>query len=239
MVKDLNKRLKYIALPLLLVLVGCSTAPEKQFQDPYEGFNRKVYSFNEGFDDFILEPVSRGYKFVTPDPVEKGVSNFFSNLFYPRVFLSALLQGKPGEAVEGLSRFVMNSTFGLAGLIDVATDMGLEKKNNDFGQTFAQWGFGSGPYLVLPIVGSYTARHGFGELAATPTSPLFHIEDNTTQLALTGGLVIDRSAQLLEEREFVTGDKYLFQRDAYLQKRRFLVEGPQAPADDPFLAEFE
>ena len=219
-------------------LAGCSTAPEKQYQDPLEGMNRKIFAFNEGFDKFLLMPATTGYKAITPKPVEQGLRNAFANLLYPRVFLSDFLQGDFGAGTEGMSRFVMNSTFGLGGLIDVSKGMGLEKKENDFGQVFADWGFGSGPYLVAPIIGSYTMRHGAGDVAAIPSSPAFYIDNNTATWAIRGGILLDISAQLMEEREMVRGDKYLFRRDAYLQHREFLIEGDTSNGNDPFLGDF-
>ena len=230
---------KSILFPLILsvgFITGCSTAPEKQYQDPLESMNRKIFAFNEGFDEFLLMPATKGYKAITPGPVEQGLRNAFANLLYPRVFMSDFLQGNFGPGLEGVSRFVMNSTFGLAGLIDVSKGMGLDKKENDFGQVFAQWGFGSGPYLVAPILGSYTMRHGLGDIAATPTNPSFYIDNSTAKWAIRGGILLDFSAQMMEQRKMVSGDKYLFMRDAYLQNRKFLIEGDSASnGDDPFL----
>lgn len=219
-------------------LSACSTAPEKQYQDPFEDVNRKVHAFNEGFDEFLLVPATKGYKAVTPRPVELGLRNAFSNLFYPRVFISHFLQGEGGKGLEGMTRFIMNSTFGLAGLIDISTDMGLEKQQDDFGQVFARWGFGSGPYIVAPIFGSYTMRQGLGDIAATPTNPTYYINDDTLKWAIRGGIILDRSAQILEERKLVRGDKYLFMRDAYLQQRKYLIEGAPKGGKDPFLDDF-
>lgn len=222
----------------VLLFSGCSTAPEKQYQDPFEDVNRKLYKFNEYFDEFLLIPATKGYKAVTPKPVEEGLRNAFSNLFYPQVFISYFLQGKPGKGFEGVSRFVMNSTFGLAGLIDISSDMGLEKEKNDFGQVFAQWGFGSGPYLVVPLFGSYTLRHGLGNMSSNVTNPTFYMEDSTLKWSIRTGVMLDLSAQNIEERELVKGDKYLFMRDAYLQNRKFLIEDDTSDGSDPFLDDF-
>ena len=223
---------------LAMSVSGCSTAPEKQYQDPLEGMNRKVHAFNEGFDEFLLMPATQGYKAITPRPVELGLRNAFANLLYPRVFLSYFLQGEPGKGIEGMTRFIMNSTFGMGGLIDVSDGMGLEKQENDFGQVFADWGFGSGPYIVAPFLGSYTMRQALGDVAASPTNATFYIDDDTAKWSIRAGIMLDMSAQLMEERDMIRGDKYLFMRDAYLQNRKYLIEGVPEGGKDPFLDDF-
>ncbi len=223
-------------LPGLLLLAGCSTLAEQQYQDPYEGLNRKIYNFNEGLDRAILNPVSRGYSHIAPDPVEKGVSNFFDNLFYPTVVLNQFLQGKIGDSFDGVFRFAINTTLGIGGLFDVASGLGLEAKEEDFGQTFAKWGFGSGPYIVVPVLGGFTLRDGFGGVAEIPTNPVFLLEAEA-QLALGVGSGIDESTQLLDARDLIKGDKYLFVRDAYVQRREFLINDGAIAEADPFLDE--
>ncbi len=234
-VKSIKNILRSIVIVPVLFLVACSTAPEKQYQDPLESANRVVYGFNQQLDNFVFKPVAQGYRFLTPRPVELGVRNFFANLFYPTVFINQFLQGKPGLGVEGMSRFVFNSTLGLGGLIDISTKMGMPAHDEDFGQTFAKWGVGSGPFLMVPVFGAYTMRDGLGDIIATRTNPMFYIENDALKYGLFGGVLIDRSAALLEARELVTGDKYLFTRDAYLQKRKFLVSDGSLDEEDPFL----
>lgn len=214
---------------------GCSTIGEMQYQDPFESTNRDIHAFNEGVDKALLTPVSKAYVAVTPDPVEKGVSNFFDNLDYPSVVLNQLLQGKIGDGIEGLGRFGVNSTLGIFGLFDVATDMGLEAKEEDFGQTFEAWGFGSGPYVVAPVVGGTTLRQGIGNVAHIFTNPGFWINETGAPLGLFAADTIDTSARLLDERELVKGDSYLFIRDSYLQRRQFLITDGKIVEDDPFL----
>jgi phospholipid-binding lipoprotein MlaA len=210
---------------------------EKQYQDPYEGFNRQVYSFNEGLDKVILKPVAQGYTAVAPEPVEQGVGNFFDNLAYPTTIINQFLQGKVGDGFTGLARFGFNSTLGIAGIFDVATGMGLERQREDFGQTFAKWGFGSGPYIVVPVMGGMTLRDGIGNVAAIPTTPDYWLEDDDARLGLTVGRIIDTSASLLDERELITGDRYLFVRDTYMQRRQFQITDGAQTGDDPFLDE--
>lgn len=231
-----SKLLQNVILTVAAVsLAACSTAPEKQYQDPLEGVNRKIYGFNETVDKYVLKPVAQGYRFVTPNGVEDRVHNFFVNLFYPTVFVNSFLQGKHDEGFQGLNRFVFNSTLGLGGVHDVASEMGLKPREEDFGQTFAKWGFGSGPYIVVPILGGYTMRDGLGDVAAIPINPGYWVKDSDIKLGLMIGVTIDRSAQLLEARDLVTGDKYLFTRDSYLQRRRHLIADGEAQEEDPFL----
>lgn len=189
--------------------------------DPWEGFNRAMFSFNDGLDTYALKPVSQGYKAVMPDMAEKGVSNFFENLADVGTMINNLLQGKFENAGQDLARISFNSTFGLAGLIDVASPMGIEKHEEDFGQTFATWGADSGPYLVLPFFGPATVRDGLGMIPDSLVDPVRHVDDNGARNALYVTRVIDQRAQLLESEKLISGDKYTFIRDAYLQKRAF------------------
>ncbi|MEK7787875.1 MAG: VacJ family lipoprotein, partial [Chloroflexota bacterium] len=132
---------------------GAANGEQDSSRDPLEGFNRAMYTFNDKFDRYLLKPVAKGYRAITPKPVSKSISNFFRNLHDPGIMLNNLLQGKPGQAASDLGRFLVNSTVGIAGLFDVATKWGLQKHNEDFGQTLAVWGVGDGPYLVLPFFG--------------------------------------------------------------------------------------
>lgn len=194
--------------------------------DPWEGFNRAMFSFNDGLDTYALKPVSQGYKAVMPDIAETGVNNFFENLADVGTLLNNLLQGKFSNATEDFARIAFNSTFGLAGLIDVATPMGIEKHDEDFGQTFGYWGVDSGPYLVLPFFGSATVRDGIGMVPDFLVDPVRQLDDNGARNALYVTRIIDGRAQLLEAEKLISGDKYTFIRDAYLQKRAFsIVDG--------------
>ncbi|KXJ53032.1 VacJ family lipoprotein [Neptuniibacter pectenicola] len=194
--------------------------------DPWEGFNRAMFSFNDGLDTYALKPVSQGYKAVMPDIAETGVNNFFENLADVGTLLNNLLQGKFSNATEDFARIAFNSTFGLAGLIDVATPMGIEKHDEDFGQTFGYWGVDSGPYLVLPFFGPATVRDGIGMVPDFLVDPVRQLDDNGARNALYVTRIIDGRAQLLEAEKLISGDKYTFIRDAYLQKRAFsIVDG--------------
>jgi phospholipid-binding lipoprotein MlaA len=185
-----------------------------------------MFSFNDGLDTYALKPVSQGYKAVMPDIAETGVNNFFENLADVGTLLNNLLQGKFSNATEDFARIAFNSTFGLAGLIDVATPMGIEKHDEDFGQTFGYWGVDSGPYLVLPFFGPATVRDGIGMVPDFLVDPVRQLDDNGARNALYVTRIIDGRAQLLEAEKLISGDKYTFIRDAYLQKRAFsIVDG--------------
>ena len=220
-----------------LALAACATAPEQQFQDPYEEWNRKAFAFNDELDKIIIRPVTEVYVNLTPAPVEQGISNGFSNLSEPTVAASQILQGKIGEGSDSIVRFLLNSTLGIAGLFDVATPMGLPGQEEDFGQTFAAWGFGSGPYLVMPGLGTFTMRDALGRTAAIPANPSFYLEDFEARLGLGALSAVDRSAQFLEQRDLIKGDRYLFVRDAYMQRRQFLISDGATTETDPFLDE--
>lgn len=211
---------------LTAVLAGCATSQSgaDRSVDPYEGFNRKVYGFNNGVDTYFLKPVTKTYRFITPDFVEKGVSNFFSNLLEIRNILNALLQGKGGKAVDYSGRFVFNSTIGLGGLFDVASPMGIEKtEGEDFGQTLGAWGVSSGPYIVLPFLGPSNVRDGVSLPVDIYADPVTYLESSHARNGLTFLEIVDTRAKLLETEKLLTGDRYVFIRDAYLQRRNYLV----------------
>jgi phospholipid-binding lipoprotein MlaA len=226
-----NYLLSSFALALLL-LSGCASHPEGTGQDqyahaidPYEGFNRTMFRFNNGVDSYFFKPVAQGYKFVMPDIAEKGVSNFFSNLLEVRNIVNSLLQGKGDKAVSSTGRFIFNSTMGLAGLFDVASGLGMEKQGGeDFGQTLGAWGMGPGSYLVLPLLGPASVRDGIAIPIDMYVDPIGYHEQDSVRTGLTVLKVVDIRASLLEAEKLLTGDKYVFMRDAYLQRREYLVK---------------
>jgi phospholipid-binding lipoprotein MlaA len=230
-------------LSCALVLVGlalCGTARAQDAQtavddDPWESFNRKMFWFNDQIDTYFLAPVATGWDWVTPDPVQVWVGNFFDNLNFPIVTVNALLQGKPKDAGIGLARFLFNTTVGFAGFFDPASsELGLGKIREDFGQTLAVWGLGSGPFLVLPFLGPTTPRDavGTGVDGAMAVYPWI-IPAVYTYGSRAVDLVNTRS-RLLEQIEASrksSFDYYVFVRNAYLQYRRNLIndqEGPRA-----------
>lgn len=191
--------------------------------DPWELINRKTFAFNDVADHYVLTPVAKTYQFVTPDPLEAGIDNMFSNLLEVTTIINDLLQLKFAQAASDTGRFLLNSTVGLLGLFDVATPVGLEKHDEDFGQTLGYWGIGSGPYVVVPILGSYTIRDGLGTYLDTYSdyvTNLDHIPSrNQSRLLRT----VDKRAGLFAAEELITGDRYAFIRDVYLQRREYLV----------------
>jgi phospholipid-binding lipoprotein MlaA len=226
---------KNLAISLALVaLTGCAAPHAKNPADPFEGFNRGVYQFNDTVDKAIAKPVAQGYNKVMPDLGKTMVTNFFSNLNDVVVTANDLLQFKFIQALSDGMRVLVNSTVGVGGLIDVAS-MHLEKHNEDFGQTLGYWGIGSGPYLMLPILGPSSFRDGIGDLGDSQISPVSNTYPIRTrnQMYLTRG--INRRADLLSDENVMDGaiiDRYSFIRDAYLQRRQSLVCDGKLPHDN-------
>jgi len=232
------KLLKVILLITMsgFLFTGCATSPNAQYQDPFENTNRQIYKFNEGVDKVVLKPAGQAYAYIMPDIVEEGVGNFFDNLSYPNTVVNQFLQGKPGEGLTALGRLGLNTTIGIGGIFDVASGIGLKADREDFGQTLSAWGVGSGPYLMVPVLGGSTLRDGVGQVAALPLLPQNWVGNGQTLvLGLAAGSAVETSASLLDARELVTGDRYLFTRDAYLQRRQFLISDGVQEEEDPFL----
>lgn len=227
-------------MPLLLlgVLSGCATVSETADPgDPWQGFNRKMYAFNDTLDHYVLRPVARAYKDFTPEPVDKGISNIFSNVNDVYVGLNDLLQAKFKQAGSDMGRFLVNSTLGVAGMFDWASGWGMEKHEEDFGQTLGYWGVNQGPYLVLPFFGPRTVRDTGGLVVDTASNPIGLAAPIAAVLPTGTVNTIDQRADLLKASEVVEEaalDPYIFTREAYLQKRRYLVYD-----GDPPLEEFE
>jgi phospholipid-binding lipoprotein MlaA len=249
MKKTLPARLKSIAATALVagLLTGCASSGNPK--DPIEGFNRAMFAFNEGLDTAIIKPVATGYEAVLPSPVRTGVTNFFGNIDDLFIGVNNLLQGKVPEAFSDLGRVVINTTIGLLGVLDVASEAGLEKHDEDFGQTFGRWGVGNGAYVVVPFFGPRTVRDTVGlvlDVAADPVAN--HEPTRVRNAALVLRLVNDRANLLPADKvvEEAALDKYSYMRDAYLQRRRNQIHDGNAPreveanaeqADRPLLAE--
>lgn len=219
---------------IILMVTGCATTNK----DPLEGVNRGIYKFNDVADRAVIKPVATAYKTVTPSPIRKGISNFFSNLGSITTVLNDLLQFKFEHAFVDAGRFVINSTFGLAGFIDVASMDGIEKRNEDFGQTLGHWGVGNGAYLVLPFIGPSTVRDTTGFVFDTVTTDPITYTHNIGEIRLHNQLrtaqIIDKRTQLLESKDLVDNaslDPYAFLRDAYLQRRASVVQDGKVPAN--------
>jgi phospholipid-binding lipoprotein MlaA len=219
----------------LLLLSGCATlGEERDPRDPWEGFNRGVYRLNDVFDEYVATPVARGYVKVLHQELRTRIGNFFANLADPLIGVNNFLQGKFEDGVNDWARFAFNSTFGLFGLHDFASDAGLEKHNEDFGQTFGRWGTGTGPYLVLPLLGSSTVRDGVGTGVDWWVDPMGEIQPDGVKYSLIALRVVNLRADLLEASRILEEaalDRYVFQRDAYLQRRRSLVYDGRPPRE--------
>ena len=226
----LVKLKRLVLLSLVAGMVGCASIPagvEPSPHDPWEPFNRSVFEFNEGLDTYLLKPVVAGYRFVLPEFVRDGIYNFFSNYSDIYTALQNLLQGKPDYAFSDLMRVVVNTTFGLGGLIDMATPGGLPKHKEDWGQTFGVWGIPSGPYVVLPFFGPSNVRDTFGTAADLESDYLFRLlPDVALRNSLTGLRVVNARNTYYEAGDLLDGaaiDKYSFVRDAYIQRRAYQI----------------
>ena len=193
-----------VALALLL-LSGCASTgtPREAQWDPLEPMNRGIFKFNRSADKYVLRPIAVGYQTITPTPVRTGIGNFFDNLSMPVVFVNDLLQGKPRAAGADASQFILNSTVGLGGLFDFASQAGIAKNEEDFGQTLAAWGVGDGPYVMVPFLGPYSFRHGFGTLSDLLISPLYQYENHRVRDKLIILSAIDLREGLLGADEIL------------------------------------
>jgi phospholipid-binding lipoprotein MlaA len=226
---------RFFLLAVLTALAGCaSTGEERDPRDPFEGFNRGVYRFNDTFDEYLAQPVARTYRKAVHQEIRSRVGNFFANIQDLFIGVNNLLQGKPGDAVNDWARFAFNSTFGLLGIHDVASEWGLEKHNEDFGQTFGRWGTPSGPYLILPFLGSSTVRDGVGTAIDYTVSPASEIRPINLRNTLYGLYLVNTRAELLDASRILEEaalDRYVFQRDAFLQRRRSLIYDGSPPRE--------
>ena len=231
---------RFFLLFISASMIGCASIPagsERSPSDPWESFNRSVFAFNEGLDDYLLKPITKGYRFILPKPAQQGIDNFFGN--YRDIYTSAnnLLQGNFSMAFSDLMRVVVNTIFGLGGFIDMATPGGLEKHKADFGQTFGVWGIPSGPYVVLPIFGPSSVRDTFGTAADLETDYLFRLlPDVALRNSLTALRVVNARNTYFEAGDLLEGaaiDKYTFTRDAYIQRRQYQIDQAKEGKEPP------
>ncbi len=229
-----------ISVFMLLSMTGCATGPNANPADPFEPFNRGVASFNDGLDNAVLKPVATAYRNVTPTPVRTGVSNVVNNLRDVWSTVNTALQLRPQATVENTMRVAMNTVLGLGGLLDIASEAGIERHQEDFGTTLGRWGVGAGPYVVMPLFGPSTLR----DTAAFPINnygdPLSHVSHVPTRNSANVLRLVDtranflRAGNLLDE---VALDKYSFVRDAHLQRRAASIYGYKDKAEDPYPAD--
>jgi phospholipid-binding lipoprotein MlaA len=225
-------------LPFVLacacLLAGCATGPHPR--DPYEGFNRKVFAFNEGLDKAVLKPIAKGYEKVLPQFARRGVTNFFNNLGMVVTTINDAIQLKTEKVPVDVLRFATNLTFGIFGLIDVASELRIENRYEDFGQSLGYWGIDSGPYLVLPLLGPSNVRDGAGLAVDFVVSPYYYWEDEATvRWGLLAVNIVNTRANLLPAEKLLddTGvERYSFLRDVYLQRREYLIHDGNPPASN-------
>lgn len=222
------------------LLGGCATSGNPK--DPIEGFNRAMFSFNEGLDKVIIKPVATGYEAVLPDPIETGIANFFANIADLMIGVNNLLQGKPAQAASDAGRVLVNTTIGFLGIIDVASSFGMEKHVEDVGQTFGRWGVGDGAYVVLPFFGPRTARDTVGLAFDIYTDPVGHVDHIPTRNVLLATRIVSDRAEMLKADKVIEEaalDKYSYVRDGYLQRRRSLIHDGNPPKEKDESAEQE
>ena len=227
MIPELNT-MKHIKLILTLTLSMMASSlvlsEEAERNDRLENLNRTAFVFNEALDNIFLKPAAKTYKAAVPDPLEKGILNVFSNLNEITNVFNDLLQGKFAQAGNDSGRFLINTTVGVGGLFDVAQRAGLDKsEGEDFGQTLAVWGVGSGPYLMLPLVGPSTLRDAPSKFFDSFANPLGYMDHVSTRNSMRGLDLLAMRADLLALDDVISGDRYLFVRDVYLQRREYLT----------------
>ncbi|MFL2707440.1 MAG: VacJ family lipoprotein [Gammaproteobacteria bacterium] len=210
-------------LYFLIILISPLLISADEVNDPFEEINRKTYEFNESLDKNILKPVAEVYSNFPPK-VKKGVTNFFNNLEEVDTFINQLLQGKPKESINDLSRFVINTTIGIGGIFDVASKMGLERHEEDFGQTLAVWGVSEGPYIMLPFLGPSTLRDTLSRPVSSFLSVTFHMTEDDVNIALKSIDALETRERLLDVESLLSGDKYVFVKDAYIQSMYYEIK---------------
>ncbi len=226
-----------LALLLATLTAGCATTAnppeERDPVDPWEPFNRSVWTLNAAVDQAVLRPLARGYDRITPDPLQRGISNFFTNLKSPIVIINLALQGRGSDAGEQTNRFFTNTLFGIGGLFDVASNADLEAHNADFGQTLASWGWEESRFLMLPFLGPSTLRDGIGRGFDSVPNIEWRLAGDGSYYLLGMDVIQTRTALLpLDEQIREAYDPYIFIRDGWLQRRSYLIYGDEAPLPD-------
>lgn len=228
--------LRLSAMLLSLVLTACATGPNANPADPLEPFNRSMFKFNDALDRTVVKPVATAYRDVTPSLVQRGIGNFFGNLEDAWSFVNNVLQFKGVAAADSFMRVGVNTLLGLGGILDVASEMRIERHTEDFGQTLGRWGVGAGPYLVLPVLGPSTLRDTVALPVDVKGDAVAQIEDVATRNTLWTLRAVDERARLLQAStvlEEAALDKYSFLRDAFLQRRRNAVYDGDPPEEEP------
>ena len=233
-IRRLRTNLGVLALTVAALLPGLALAE----QDRWEGFNRGVFDFNDALDRGVLKPTAKAYDRTLPGFLKQGIHNVFRNLATPATMVNQLLQGKPLRALGDTGRLLVNTTVGVGGLFDVASSAGLPEHEEDFGQTLRVWGVPDGPFLMVPFRGPATVTHAGGMLVDALLNPVRLLSPARDRYIINGLSVIDSRVALLQTEALVSGDRYLFLRDAYLQRREFLINDGVID-EDPFFDDEE
>ena len=227
-------RLARLAAALAVALAAGCAGTGGDERDPLEPMNRAIFKFNDGLDEAVLKPVATAYRQAVPQPAQGWVRNFFGNIGDVFIGFNNILQGKPDDGLQDWLRVIVNTVFGVFGINDVASDMGLEKHDEDFGQTFGRWGIGTGPYVVLPIFGPSTLRDGVGKGIDLYTDPLTDVKGNGVRNSAVAARAVSNRADLLDASKLLEEaslDRYTFLRDAYLQRRLSQVYDGHPPRE--------
>ncbi|BBN53939.1 VacJ-like lipoprotein [Pseudomonas chlororaphis subsp. aurantiaca] len=222
-----NRLVQLMCAGMLLVPVLAHAAED----DPWESINRPIFTFNDTIDTYALKPLAKGYQAVTPQFLEDGIHNFFRNIGDIGNLANDILQAKPHAAAVDTARLLMNTTIGVAGFFDVSTKMGLQRNDEDFGQTLGYWGVGSGPYVMLPFFGPSTLRDAPAKYVDSFTDGYRYVNDVPVRNSVFALEVVDTRASLLSSEKLISGDKYTFIRNAYLQNREFKVKDGKVEDD--------
>lgn len=232
---------KLLSIIFILLLCGCASVENPHPHDPIENFNRGVYRFNKAVDKVVIKPVAYVYKGVIPVALQQGVGNFFDNIEEITTVANDILQFKFGYAIQDVTRFFINTTFGIGGIFDVASRVGIEQRKEDFGQTLYRWGYHHSTYFVIPFLGPSTVRDVIGRgVDRYALSPWPWVDDDEWRYGLSALSIIDTRAALLHKEtvlDTIAVDEYTFIRNAYLQRRAFLgqdLSSQPAEASDPF-----
>lgn len=232
------KVVKSVAVLAVMLMSGCASVAPSHPADPLESINRPIFRFNEKLDDWALKPAATGYVKVVPSPVRSGVKNFLGNIEDAWSFVNSALQAKPEGVGQNMGRVLVNTFLGVGGIFDLATPAGIERQDEDFGQTLAVWGVPRGPYLMLPLLGPSTVRDGVGQGVWMLASPMNQASNDVSYSALALK-VLDSRVRLLDVDQIVSDaatDRYSFIRSAYLQRREYLIHDgevvPQREDDD-------
>lgn len=218
----------------IATLSGCASLKTSAPGDPLEPINRGLFSFNNTFDHYLFKPIAKGYDAVVPSPIKTGVSNVFQNMSDVQSIVSSGLQLKGAKMGDDMGRVLLNTTMGVGGIFDLATPMGIERGNEDFGQTLGYWGIGAGPYLVLPFLGPSSTRDIVGRVVDGQTDPLGYVSSVPVRNSLTGLRVVDARVSLFPVEGLANQaalDRYTFFRSAYLQRRESLVLDGKRPKE--------